>query len=187
MMIRMTLMGSAFALLVGCGSKTETPAPAPAGEAPVATAPAKPVVEVKPLTLDTTLDIGAAVLAADPDDAGWKGLSIKAPAGSKIDTAGGSASVVITDNMSIGLGGERDIAEKKKAAQESGLQKFKRFLVDEPNAILWETDDANFLFVVNVKVGEERIKSCETSGYGTFTQQAAETLLGACKGLIVAP
>jgi len=32
--------------------------------------------------------------------------------GAKVDSSGGTM-IVITDNMSVGLGGERDLAEKK--------------------------------------------------------------------------
>ena len=186
MMIRMMVVGSALAMLVACESKGTAPAAeAPkAGEPAAPAAPAKP--EAKPIALDITLDIGAAMMAKDPDDSGWKGISIKAPTGAIVDVSPGGTMIKIDDNMSIGLGGEKDIAEKKKNAQSSSLQKFKRFVVDEPNAFLYETEDGNFLFIANVKLGEDKVKSCQTEGFGTFTQQAAEKLFEACKGLTLA-
>ena len=186
MMIRMMVVGSALAMLVACESK----GPAPAAEAPKAGEPAAPAApakpEAKPIALDISLDIGAAMMAKDPDDSGWKGISIKAPTGAIVDVSPGGTMIKIDDNMSIGLGGEKDIAEKKKNAQSSSLQKFKRFVVDEPNAFLYETEDGNFLFIANVKLGEDKVKSCQTEGFGTFTQQAAEKLFEACKGLTLA-
>ncbi len=141
----------------------------------------------KPLAFTETLDIGAAVLKADPDDTGWKGITITAPKGAAIDTAGGLPSVVITDHMAIGLGGERDLKEKRQQAQDDSLQKFSRFLVDQPDAILWEAKSSidgtpNYLVFVNVKLGD-KVKSCETSGYGNFTQANAEAILAACRGM----
>jgi len=189
MMIRSAVLGSTMAFLVACGGKTQAPAGAApsAAEAPAApTAPAAPAAPpAKPIELTTKLDIGAAVSGQDKDNTSWNGVSIKAPEGAKIDASSGGTMVFITDQMSIGLGGEKDMAEKKQQAQAGALQKFVKFIVDEPNAFLWEAEGPNFLFVANVKLGEDKVKSCETSGYGTFTQQAAEKLLEACKGMAV--
>lgn len=185
MMIRSVLFGSALAMLVACGGKGESsaagaPAAPAAPAAPVAAEPAAP--PAKPIELTTKLDIGAAVMAKDPDDTGWKGITIAAPEGAKIDASGGGTSLVITDQMAVGLGGENDLAEEKKKAQEDGLQKFVKLIVDAPDAILWEAEGPNFLFVANVKLGD-KVKGCETNGYGTFTRQAAEKLLEACRGM----
>ena len=187
MMIRSALFGSAMAMLVACGGKSDTPATGtPAEPAPAPAAPAAPAAPpAKPIELTTKLDVGAAVMAKDPDDTGWKGISIPAPEGAKIDASMGGTSLVITDQMAVALGGENDIAEEKKKAQSDGLQKFVKLLVDEPDAILWEAEGPNFLFVANVKLGD-KVKGCETNGYGTFTRQAAEKLLEACKGMTLA-
>jgi len=173
-----------LAITTACGkdkdgdktSGAKTGAPTTAAEK----APEQPRLE-----FTEPVDIGAAVMAADPDDTGWKGISIKAPKGAKVDTAGGSPSLVLTDRMSIGLGGEKELTEKRQQAKESQLQKFSRFLVDEPDAILWEATDgstSNFLLVVNVRLGD-RVKSCQTEGYGEFTQANAEAILAACRGM----
>lgn len=186
MFIRTMVLGSALAMLVACDGKKPAAGEAPA---PVAGAPEAPVEkkpEAKPISLDISLDIGAAMMAKDPDDSGWKGISIKAPTGAIVDVSPGGTMIKIDDNMSIGLGGEKDIAEKKKNAQSSSLQTFKRFVVEEPNAFLYETADGNFLFIANVKLGEDKVKSCQTEGFGKFNQQAAEKLFEACKGLTLA-
>lgn len=186
MNLRRTVLASLSLFVLACGGKEATPAPTGstggATSAP-AEAPEKPAA--KPIELTTTLDIGAAVLAKDPDDTSWKGISIKAPDGAKVDPNPAGLSIVIDDSMSIGLGGEADIAEKKDRAQKDSLQGFKRFVVDTPDAILWETTGGNFIFVANVKLGE-KTKRCETAGWGTFSQQNAETLLEACKGMTLA-
>lgn len=184
MILRLAL-ASLSTLVLACGGKSEGPAaPAPGGastEAAPAPAPAKP--EAKPIgELTVTLDIGAAVMAKDPDDTSWKGISIKAPEGAKLDVSPGGTSLVIDDTMSMAFSMEADIAEKKAKAEKDTLQGFKRFVVDTPDAILWETTDSNFIFVANVKLGE-KTKRCETAGWGTFSQKNAEKLLEACKGM----
>ena len=165
-------------------SGAKAPAPKPGD---TATGDTKAAPAAKPLELTEKVDIGAAVLKADPDDSGWNGITIAAPKGAVIDTAGGSPSLVIDDHMSVGLGGEKDLAEKRQQAQDDQLQKFARFVVDEPDAILWEgkstiDGSSNFLLVVNVKLGD-KTKSCTTDGYGSYTQANAEAVLKACRGM----
>jgi hypothetical protein len=187
MNLRSVTMGAMMALMVACGGKAETQTgtsggtPAPSAPAEAAK-PAEPAA--KPLELKATIDIGAAVMARDPDNTSWKGISIQAPEGAKVDPDG--MMIVIDDRRSVGLGGEKDIAEKKQQAQSSSLQKFVKFIVDEPGAIFWEAE-GNFLFVANVKLGEDKVKSCTNDGYGTFTKDDAQKLFDACRALKLAP
>ena len=198
------------AMVAACGGKKGDAAPSGATETapaePVAApaehvaapaepvaAPAEPVAApAAAIKLAGALDIGGPVMAADADDTSWKGISMTtAPAGAKVDASAGGTMLVIDDKMSVGLSSEKDLVEKKKEAQEGSLQKFARFVVDEPDAILWEAKSeidgsSNYLLVVNVKLGEEKVKSCSTDGYGTFTEANARKVLEACRSLKLA-
>ena len=191
MSLRLWSVVLVVAVVAACGGKKGDAAPSEnATEAPEAAEPVAP--PVKTIELAGALDIGGPVMAADADDTSWKGISMTtAPAGAKVDASMGGTMLVIDDSMSVGLGGEKDLAEKKKAAQDHPLQKFVRFVLEEPDAIIWEAtisegDPSNFLLVANVKLGDEKVKSCDTDGYGTFTEANARKVLEACRSLKLA-
>jgi hypothetical protein len=80
-----------------------------------------------------------------------------------------------------------DIEGKKKEIKEDEVNKFKSFVVEEPNAIFWESAIMNpeFHFIVNQKIGTadysfEDVKSTEAE---PFSKEAIQKMFDSAKNI----
>ena len=80
-----------------------------------------------------------------------------------------------------------DIAMKKEDLKGDDVNKFKSFLVDEPTAIMWESEITapEFHFLVNMKIGEsdycfEDIRSTDND---PFTKESIQKMFDSAKNI----
>jgi hypothetical protein len=183
-LMRFTLLALVTVPLIGCKGKDK--AEGGGGAKPAEPAEAKPEA---PIELTQEVDVGAAV--TDPDDTGYQGLKVKAPAGAKAEEGMPGVVVRIGERAAYEITRASEpgtyVAKAKKDAQEDTLDKLVTFHVDSEDAVLWESKsglggDNNFHFVAEVKVGDKPYK-CGNKGWGNFTKAQATALLESCKSL----
>jgi hypothetical protein len=168
---------------VGCDEKGDQ---ATSGQESATPQPA-PAKAEKPIELTAQLDLGAAVVANDPDDKRYEGIKVKAPAGSKFE---GGAWVALDYKgkgyeIRFEFEDENFVQKAKKAAESDQADKLVKLHLDQKDAILWESASAlggehNFLFAATVKVGDKTLV-CRNAGYGMFSKAEAEALLRSCQ------
>ncbi len=86
----------------------------------------------------------------------------------------GALDIRVGTNFAISINEQvADLDLKKKDIQEDEINKFKSYIVQEPNAIFWESEitKPEFHFIINQKIGTtdysfEEIKSTEAEPFG---------------------
>jgi len=82
---------------------------------------------------------------------------------------------------------ETDLALKRQDIASDEINKFKSYLVDEPNGILWESaiTEPEFHFLVNTKVGESvfSFQDAQNTEWKPFGKTAVEAMFNSCKNL----
>lgn len=95
------------------------------------------------------------------------------------EQSSGALDIKVGTNFAITINEQAaDIELKKKDIKEDEVLKFKNYIVEEPNAIFWESEivKPEFHFVINQKIGAtdyciEDIKSTETEPFDKATTQ----------------
>ena len=152
------------------------------------TAPKKEKAPEKPIELSAKLDVGAAI--SDVDETRYKGITLSAPAGSKMNDNSGMALTLEFGEKSFEMRFEFDdegaVAKAKtEATAGNGLDKLVKFHVDQADGVLWESSselggENNFSFVATVKIGEKNLL-CKNKGYGQFSLNEATALMKSCQ------
>lgn len=149
---------------------------APAADKPAADKPATPPpAEVKLAPLD---------LSAVGED--WAGYTVMAPEGATVKESFGAAEIVAGAAFNLDIRtGKGDVAAFKKEVEANDMNKVKRFVVDSPEAILYESEvmgQNEFHFYGNVKVGDKEL-NCEDVKGPRHMQADAEAMWKACQSL----
>jgi len=166
-----------------CKKKDEKPAEGtpPAGDkkatdqAPV-TPPAPP-----PAAAAKLVPVDLSVVGED-----WAGWTVQAPEGATAKESFGAANV--TDGKSFNLeirADKGDIAAYKKESDANDINKVKRYLVDTPDALLYESEvmgQNEFHFYGNVTVGDKTF-NCEDIKGPRHMQADAEAMWKSCQSL----
>lgn len=148
---------------------TDKPADKPADQAPPPAAAAKLV------------PVDLSVVGED-----WAGWTVQAPEGATAKESFGAAN--ITDGKSFNLeirGDKGDIAAYKKESDANDINKVKRYLVDTPDALLYESEvmgQNEFHFYGNVTVGDKTF-NCEDIKGPRHMQADAEAMWKSCQSL----
>ncbi|MEZ4403880.1 MAG: hypothetical protein R3B06_27905 [Kofleriaceae bacterium] len=163
-----------------CKKKDEAAGPPAAkpvepGAKPTEPAPPPAPVETKMVPLD---------LAAVGEE--WAGWSVMAPEGATVKESFGNAQISMGGSFQVDLGkGEADVASFKKEVDGNDVNKVKRYLVDQPDAILYESEvmgQTEFHLFGAVKVGEDTF-SCEDVKGPPHTQAEVETMWKICQSI----
>jgi len=101
----------------------------------------------------------------------------------------GGADVKVGENFQITvLEGPGDMALKKNDVTHDDVRKFIRYVVDEPNFLVWEWKiegmEPDFHFYAIIKDGEKSFEVREVEG-GVFSEKSAMQMLDAAKTLRV--
>lgn len=154
-----------FAALAGCGDKKEEQAKVEAPEGMISldlSKYGKPFSLFIPDTNNVKLEI---------TEQTWGALEIK---------AGKNFQVSITEDPG-------DLALRKNDIKDDEVNKFKAFIVDEPNAIMWESEitKPEFHFYIIQKIGNatyvfEDIKSTDSE---VFSKEAIQKMLDSAKNI----
>jgi len=100
----------------------------------------------------------------------------------------GALDIKVGNNFAISINEQNaDIEMKKKDVKEDEVNKLKSFIVQEPNAIFWESEitKPEFHFIVNQKVGKtdysfEEIKSTDAE---PFSKDAIQKMFDSSKNI----
>jgi hypothetical protein len=117
----------------------------------------------------------------------WAGLTIMAPEGATVKEDFGAGAVNLGDHFQLQIHSDKvDMVASKKEADDNDINKVKRYLVDSPDAILFESeamrDRPEFHFLGNVKAGDKEL-SCEDTKGPQFTQADVEAMWKACQSI----
>ncbi len=123
--------------------------------------------------------------------ASYKGLKVKAPAGCKADADADQTKAIIKcgeRSYEIVPHGDdtESIADLKKAATGSKMDKLGEMYVDDAGAIAWSWSfkggKENHSFAADAKVGDKTFR-CSNKGFGSFDRAYNEALLKSCQSL----
>jgi hypothetical protein len=172
------LLGAAGA----CKKKDEKPAEGtpPAGD--------KKPTDQQPVTPPAPPPAAAKLVPVDLSVVGedWAGWSVQAPEGATAKESFGAANV--TDGKSFNLeirGDKGDIAAYKKESDANDINKVKRYLVDTPEALVYESEvmgQNEFHFYGNVTVGDKTF-NCEDIKGPRHMQADVEAMWKSCQSL----
>jgi len=151
------------------------PAEAPAAEAAPAAAPA----EVKLVDIDLSTAIAEVPIL------------LSAPEGATAKEDFGAIKVALEPAFKLQFSktDSPDMAGRKKEIGENTLNKLKQYVVDLPEAILYESEvmgTAEFHFYAIVKVGEATYQ-CEDEKGPVYTKEQAEAMLKSCQSAKAKP
>jgi len=100
----------------------------------------------------------------------------------------GATEIKVGKTFAISISeGEGDITLMKSDIAGNDVNKFKRYVVDEPTSILWEsaiTDASEFHFYTVVKAGEKSYLVEDIKGE-MFSEEATKKMLESAKGIKV--
>jgi hypothetical protein len=163
-----------FSLSVGCGDKKgdEKKGGGP-DQPPAAESKAPPPKQVK-------------LVATDLSPAGIE-ATMQAPEGATVKEAFGSAEVATADNsFHLEIGTDKaDMAARKAEIDGNDINKLKRYVIDEPDGILYESvvmGKSEFHLLVNAEGGESGFE-CQDSKGPSYTEAQAQAMFKACKTL----
>ena len=163
--------------LVACGQKTDG-----GGEAKPAVDKAKPAAEMaKPAAAMemAPLEIKSEEFTAMMD----------APKGATMEDSYGTLEVKVGDGSSFFVAIETDapdMASIKGEVEKNDVQKLKKFHMDTPEAVIYETEafgKTSFWLDAAIKVGDKTVHCFSGRGAPSFTQPQVESFLAACKTL----
>jgi hypothetical protein len=105
-----------------------------------------------------------------------------------IEQSNGSLDIKVGKNFAISINEQPvDIELRKKDMKEDEVNKFKGFIMDEPTAVMWESEivQPEFHFIVNHKIGEteysfEDIKDTEANPFG---KEAIQKMFDSAKNI----
>ena len=140
-------------------------APAAAGEVPVALEMAS--LELTAEGFAATMDAPKGAVAADS----FGTLEV---------TLGEGKDFYVAIDMKV------DMVQIKKDIQSNDVQKLKAFILDTPEALIYETDfagNASFWMDSAVKVGEKTVRCYSGRGAHSFKKEQVELFLKACQSM----
>lgn len=110
---------------------------------------------------------------------------IDAPEGATVEEAFGSVVVTAGETFALSIGTDAaDLDEARTFMKDNDVQKFQRFVVDEPDVVAAEAEAfrrKSVFMTANVEVGEETL-SCESERGGkSFDEAAVRAMIKACK------
>lgn len=147
----------------------------PTDQAPPAPAPAPPTPAVAMAPLDLT--------AVGEDWAGW---TVSAPQGATVKESFGAAQITSGSNFNLDIRPDKgDVAAFKKEVEGNDMNKVKRFVVDTPEVILYESEvmgQNEFHLYGNVTVGDKTF-NCEDVKGPRHMQADAEAMWKTCQSL----
>lgn len=156
--------GTGTATGAATGAATATAAPTPPPAAPVAMAP----LDLSPVGED------------------WAGWTVQAPAGATVKESFGAAQITAGPSFNLDIRADKgDVAAFKKEIEGNDINKVKRFVVDTPDAILYESvvmDQNEFHLYGNVTVGDKTF-NCEDVKGPRHMQADAEAMWKTCTSL----
>jgi hypothetical protein len=116
-------------------------------------------------------------------------LTINVPDTSKTKlepSAQSSGSIVIKSGKDFQITitpGEGDIALKKSDISGDDVKKFKRFVLDEPNSLIWESQvsgmESEFHFYTVIKIGKESFVIEDLKDADNYTESAIKKMVEA--------
>lgn len=162
-------------------AKPEPNSPSTVKSAAPSEAPAKPAAPTPAAAAPKLVDLDAS--SAGDDYKGWK---LSAPEGAKAKDSFGALEVKAGDGFQLEVhSGKLDMAARKKEIADNTMNKLKRYVVESPDAIVYESGvggGSEFHFLAAAKVGDTDV-SCEDVKGPTYTQAQIETMLASCKTL----
>lgn len=142
-------------------------------------------------TDDTNSDIPKGMVAADLSAQGLS-ILVNVPDSTVgpleiISNAQGGADVKVGKNFQITITeGSGDFGMKKNDITTDAVRKFIKYVVEEPNALVWEWQiegmEPEFHFYTVVKAGEKSFEVCNVEGE-LFSEKAATQMLDAAKSI----
>jgi len=150
------------------------------GGAPVGGEPAKPAAPAAKLVEIDASGAGEAY-------AGWK---VQAPEGSTAKEDFGA--LLVSDGKGFQLevhDGPVDMPARKKEIEANDINKFKRYVTDKPDMVVYESDlgmgpnPKQFHFIATVKVGDTEYYCENAKGATTYTQPQVETMAASCQSI----
>jgi hypothetical protein len=122
-----------------------------------------------------------------PLDLGKAGLkaTIQAPRGAVATEEFDSVFIRKSPRFAIEIS-QKDVPAFRKDVVSNDIQKLKKFYVDSPDTLLYETTlmgNHPFHFVVAVKVGAKKYTCEDEKGANTFTKADVDAMLKACESL----
>jgi hypothetical protein len=154
-----------------------------AGDKPAVNNPAvnKPADKPAPPPPAKLAAVDLAVVGED-----WAGWSVQAPEGVTAKESFGAAQVSNGANFNLEIRTDKgDVASYKKETDANDINKVKRYLVDTPDALLYESEvmgQTEFHFYGNVTVGDKSF-NCEDVKGPRHAQADAEAMWTACQSL----
>ena len=181
-MIRVSVLlalGAAMAV-VACGGNDNDKSPATAtatGSATRAATAPTTAATVAAVALSSTLDLSAAPVSLP--------ITIKVPSGATAKSASTGAEVRAGTGFQLDIGRSKgDVAATKKEVQANKVNQFKRFVVDEPTGIVYESavgGKSEYHAYVAAAAGTGY--RCEDIKGPVYTEAQAKTIYDACKSI----
>lgn len=113
-------------------------------------------------------------------------MTIEVPAGAKVSDGFSGPEVVSGETFKIQISATAaDLAKRKEEIKSNTLNKFKQYVVDQRDAILYETTvfgASEFHFVINVKVGDKTYSIEDVKG-PAYTKDQCEFMLKCARTL----
>lgn len=159
--LRITFAAAILVMMMSCGGKKETQESlnAPAG--------------MRYLDISRT---GMNIYVLTPDSTKGVMDTVMQSSGEYMIKVGPNFQIQITENAG-------DIAQRKADITNDDVNKLKKYVVDEPNTLVWESgiaDLSEFHFYHIAKVGERTYVFEDVKG-DAFSQEAIQKMLDACK------
>jgi len=100
----------------------------------------------------------------------------------------GALDISVGQNFAISITEQHeDLELKKSELKDDEVNKLKGFLVEEPGAILWESEitDSEFHFIINTKIGESdySIQDLKNTDNKPFDKEAIQKMFDAAKNI----
>lgn len=130
----------------------------------------------------------AKLVAVDLSGVGedWAGWSVQAPEGATAKESFGAAQITAGTGFDYEIRTDKgDVAAYKKESDANDINKVKRYLVDTPDALLYESEvmgQTEFHFYGNVTVGDKSF-NCEDVKGPRHSQADAEAMWKSCQSL----
>ena len=186
--LSLTIVVAALAF-AGCKKKDEAGKPADPAAKPAdpADKPADPAAKpaepaAKPAEPAPAAKLAALDLSVVGED--WKGWTVMAPEGATVKESFGSANITLGEGFQYDLRLDKaDVAAYKKEQESNDINKLKGYVVDQPDAILYESEvmgRTEFHFYASVKSGDVEF-TCEDVKGPLHSKADAEAMLASCR------
>lgn len=179
-MMRATLALAALVAMSGCSKSEEDESTGESAQAEKAA----PSGDVWNGPMGTTKKL----VKMDLGPGGLDGMTIKAPEGAKVEEWSGVAQVNNNMGYTVWISEAKvPFAKAKETVEKGSLSKFKKFVTDEPNLIVYEveglTGGSVYHFTSHVKVGDKTFKCASATSINPGEAKAAKEMAKTCKTL----